>query len=659
MVKQYSSFSRRAAEARADKILNSAPIKLLLVLAMLALLGFGGYVLYLRNSLGCILIGCAFIPLVVMIWAKYELKYVPIGRSNNINDLLSNECLARLGHAPVPVEVAQWLSKTHSGAFLARRYAITPNLLSAIAERMPVDMQPVFEKAIEIREKTSSEVVSGGVLAIAMIECYEGHEQLLKKMKLEITDLYDGLLWFNYLNGLVRGMKQTRHTGGFARDLMFGYTPLLDRFAQNISRQYENTRGSNVTVSLHREQVKTMIDIFSKGGRQNAALIGPDGSGRSTLVHEFANEILNADSNISSRVKFRQIFKLDASALISSASGRGEIESLVSAILNEAMHAKNVIIWLDNAQLFFEDATGAVDISNLLLPVLEGGALRIILTLDEQRFLEISAQKGALANALNKIMVEPADEVATMKVMQDRVPLLEYQHNVTYTFWSLREAYRLSERYVHDLVMPGRAIRLLEAAASFAENGFVTDASVQSAIEKNYGVKMQFSQDENEKQKLLNLEEILHKRLVGQDLAVQAVSDALRRSAAGVRNEGRPIGTFLFLGPTGVGKTELAKAISETYFGGEGKIVRVDLNEYVSSDDVARLIEDGATNENSLTAQVLKHPFSVVLLDLIICTTSSMFWVAMRRPSIMCRRAFAFFRSNCVARVTTSIRWSM
>ncbi|MBR6961878.1 ATP-dependent Clp protease ATP-binding subunit [Candidatus Saccharibacteria bacterium] len=614
-MKQYSSFSRRAAEARADKILNSAPIKLLLVLAMLALLGFGGYMLYLRNSLGFILIGCAFIPLVVMIWAKYELKYVPIGRSNNINDLLSNECLARLGHAPVPVEVAQWLSKTHSGAFLARRYAITPNLLSAIAERMPVDMQPVFEKAIEIREKTSSEVVSGGVLAIAMIECYEGHEQLLKKMKLEITDLYDGLLWFNYLNGLVRGMKQTRHTGGFARDLMFGYTPLLDRFAQNISRQYENTRGSNVTVSLHREQVKTMIDIFSKGGRQNAALIGPDGSGRSTLVHEFANEILNADSNISSRVKFRQIFKLDASALISSASGRGEIESLVSAILNEAMHAKNAIIWLDNAQLFFEDATGAVDISNLLLPVLEGGALRIILTLDEQRFLEISAQKGALANALNKIMVEPADEVATMKVMQDRVPLLEFQHNVTYTFWSLREAYRLSERYVHDLVMPGRAIRLLEAAASFAENGFVTDASVQSAIEKNYGVKMQSSQDENEKQKLLNLEEILHKRLVGQDLAVQAVSDALRRSAAGVRNEGRPIGTFLFLGPTGVGKTELAKAISETYFGGEGKIVRVDLNEYVSSDDVARLIEDGATNENSLTAQVLKHPFSVVLLD--------------------------------------------
>jgi ATP-dependent Clp protease ATP-binding subunit ClpA len=126
---------------------------------------------------------------------------------------------------------------------------------------------------------------------------------------------------------------------------------------------------------------------------------------------------------------------------------------------------------------------------------------------------------------------------------------------------------------------------------------------------------MQASQDEAEREKLLNLESLIHQRLVGQDLAVTAVSDALRRSAAGVRNENRPIGTFLFLGPTGVGKTELAKAISEVYFKGEGEIVRIDLNEYVSADDVQRLIADGATDELSLTAQVMKHPFSVVLLD--------------------------------------------
>ena len=130
-----------------------------------------------------------------------------------------------------------------------------------------------------------------------------------------------------------------------------------------------------------------------------------------------------------------------------------------------------------------------------------------------------------------------------------------------------------------------------------------------------YGVKMQSTQNEEDKARLLNMEELIHERMVDQEGAVKAVSDALRRAAAGVRNEKRPIGTFLFLGPTGVGKTELAKALSEVYFRGEGTMIRIDLNEFVDSTDVQRLIADGSVDELSLTAQVMKHPFAVVLLD--------------------------------------------
>ncbi|MBR3322826.1 ATP-dependent Clp protease ATP-binding subunit [Candidatus Saccharibacteria bacterium] len=605
----------RSVEARADKILNSTLVKALLVISFITLIAFGGALLFFHYSIGWMVIGFAAIPFEFLIWAKYELKEIPIGRNNTINDLLSNECLARLGSHPTPQSIVTWFYKTRSGNFLAIRYSITPRMLEAITKDMPEDITPIFEKAIEIREKTESEVVSGGVLAVAIIECRPDCEQILKSMKLELSDLYDGLLWFNYLSGLVKGMRKRRHTGGFARDLMFGYTPLLQNYTVNISRQHETTRGGNVSISLHREQIQQMIDIFSKGGRQNVALIGPDGCGRSTIVNEFASEILNADNKISSQIKYRQIFKLDAAALISSASERGEMETLMNRILNEAYYAKNVILWLENAELFFEEGTGSIDISNVLLPILENGAVRVILTMDQQKFLEISSRKAALANALNKIMIEPADEEATIKVMQDRVPLLEDKFGVIYTFWSLRESYRLSERYVHDLVMPGRAISLLESAGNFPIDGYITDASVQQAIEKTVGVKMQSSTDEEDKSRLLNMEELIHKRLIGQDMAVRAVSDALRRAAAGVRNENRPIGTFLFLGPTGVGKTELAKAISEVYFGGEGTIIRIDLNEYVSADDVQRLIADGATDELSLTAQVMKHPFSVVLLD--------------------------------------------
>ena len=235
--------------------------------------------------------------------------------------------------------------------------------------------------------------------------------------------------------------------------------------------------------------------------------------------------------------------------------------------------------------------------------------------MDEQKYLEISAKNPALANSLNKIMVAPANEAETLRVMQDAVPRLEYQYKVTYTIWALKEAYRLSSRYVFDLEMPGRALHLLESAASYADHGFVLAESVGKAIEKTQGVKVQVETDTAERNRLLNMENLIHERMIDQAEAVKTVSDALRRSAAGVRNTSRPIGTFLFLGPTGVGKTELAKAVSQVYFGGENDIVRIDLNEYVSADDVSRLIAEPTVDPMSLTAQMMKNPFSVVLLD--------------------------------------------
>lgn len=134
-------------------------------------------------------------------------------------------------------------------------------------------------------------------------------------------------------------------------------------------------------------------------------------------------------------------------------------------------------------------------------------------------------------------------------------------------------------------------------------------------MKKTLDIKVGVATNDDEREKLLNLEDLIHERMINQKRAVQVVSDALRRARAGVRNQNRPIGTFLFLGPTGVGKSELAKALADIYFDGEDRITRLDMNEYVNSDDVTRLIADGADNPNSLTAQVMKQPFGVVLLD--------------------------------------------
>ena len=216
---------------------------------------------------------------------------------------------------------------------------------------------------------------------------------------------------------------------------------------------------------------------------------------------------------------------------------------------------------------------------------------------------------------MNRLQVKPANYDETLAVMQDKLLIFEHQNGVFYQFQALKEAFKLSERYIFDLEMPGRAVRLLEMAAGFADNKIVTASSVEKAIEQTMNVKIATANVNEEKETLLNLEDLLHARMVGQEKAVSAVANALRRARTGVRNQNRPIGTFLFLGPTGVGKTELSKALSEVYFNGENNIVRLDLNEFVNLDDVSRLIADGARDASSLTAQMMKKPFSVVLLD--------------------------------------------
>ncbi|MBQ6510361.1 ATP-dependent Clp protease ATP-binding subunit [Candidatus Saccharibacteria bacterium] len=615
MVAEYHYHSVRAKEARLARALTNRFVRVLIGLIGFGLIGLGAAFIIFKDPVAWVCLGCAIIPFMVLFWIKNELTRIPIGKHETINDVLSGNSLSLLGAHPTPQSLVGMFRKTKSGVFMMTRFGIREDVLASIAGQLTQDINPVFEKALAIRKETNSEQINGGILMVALIECYPEHENLLKQMKMEVSDLHQGIIWYNYLYGLVAGAKAPRRSGGIARDFSFGFIPTLQRYGKNISKEREVAAKTQILQGARQEIINKMVETFSKSGRQNIALVGPYGSGRTTIVNAFAEILLDADSNIPSNLKFRQVFALDATALIGSAKERGDLETLVVKLFNEAYAAKNIIICLDNAHLFFEDGTGSADISNVLLPILDAGKTRIILEMDQQKFLEISAKNGALANTLNKITVEPANEEETLKILQDQIPVLEYQHHVVYTYFSLLEAYKMSDRYIHDVEMPGKAKILLESAASYAENGLVTEKSVQMAIEKTEGVKVQVASNEADTSRLLNLEELIHQRMIDQVEAVKTVSDALRRAAAGVRNTNRPIGTFLFLGPTGVGKTELAKALSEVYFNGESQIVRLDLNEFVSASDVNRLIADGAEDALSLTAQVMKKPFSVVLLD--------------------------------------------
>ncbi|MBC7764161.1 ATP-dependent Clp protease ATP-binding subunit [Microbacteriaceae bacterium] len=608
-------YALRAKKARIGHRITPRIMTALWVVAVLFVMGGIGLI-YLKVPLGWVVLGLAALPYMLVMWRKHELHHLLTGKDNSATSRLSGDILGQLPKKPTPGDFAMAAGRVVSGQFMAARFGLTPNMLQSVANPDLNATAELLEMAEKIRMSTHLEHITGSIVSVALVRLFPERDSLLANMHLSDDDLEKGIIWQQHIRDLVEKHNAPRRTGGIARDWSFGYIPLLNRFGQNISEQIGRGGGLlTVDIDSHITAIDQLIDTFGNGGRQNAVLVGNAGAGKTTIIHAFAEKLLDASGSIPESLRFRQVFILDSASLIAAAPGRGELEQLIMRVLGEAYSAQNIIICLDNAQLFFEEGIGAVDLSNVLQPILDAGRLRVILSMDEQRFMQIGRRNPALTNSLNRINVPAANAEETRMVMQEQLIMTEIRRNVLYMYQALEEAYRLSERYVHDLAQPGRALKLLESAASFSESGLVTINSVQQAIEKTLDVKISVASEAGDREKLLNLEALIHKRMVNQTRAVTVVSDALRRARAGVRNQNRPIGTFLFLGPTGVGKTELSKALADVYFGGESRMIRLDLNEFVRSEDVVRLIADGADDPSSLTAQVMKQPFSVVLLD--------------------------------------------
>lgn len=607
-VSLFSYKSRRAQLSRYGRTIRPwvIPLDLLTIL----LLFFGVALLFIGIGAGWLLMGLAAIPAMITQWFRVELSDVPVVEGDKtIHGRAEAELLAHLPNNPTPKQLAYALMKVNGGIFFEVRLGVGGSFLKEVASDNQAETEVIFEEALAIAGKVDG-IVSPGVLILAMVRQLPAQETLLGHLQLSDEDLMRGIEWYHYLVNETK-LSQTRRfrSGGIGRDWSFGWIPTLRHFGTNISQS--RTRQRN---EVRTELIDQIVSGLSGSGG-TMALIGRDGVGKTEVVYELASRLINPSSDLPKDLWYQQIFMLDAARLLSVASGKGQLESLVTGLLGEAYAAKNIILCLDNADLFFEEGVGSVDLTSLLLPIVEAGRLRLILTLDEQRFLQISKRMPGLVGPMTRIVIQPTDEAATLKVLEDHLPVIENRRKVTYMYQALKESYRLSQRYIYDVSMPGQAITLLDQAAEYADGKLVTSRSVSRAIENMTGVKAGLAEGVDERDMLLNLEALIHRRMIGQERAVSVVADALRRARAGVRNVSRPVGTFLFLGPTGVGKTELAKSLAATYFGGEQNIIRLDMNEFVSPDDVRRLIADGADDPGSLTAQVMKQPFSVVLLD--------------------------------------------
>lgn len=570
-----------------------------------------------HNTLGYIFLGLVGLLAAPLLWFYGELDHLAVAASAQpgVHDVLERNVMARITDHTTPQELVMMVSKLPGGYFFGSRFALGQDFLQQITGQH-VSLDTIWQQALSLMQHLNLQQIDSALLVAAIVMSLPDADMLLATLELDSDDLITGVLWYEHIHDTIRVHTERKNYGGIGRDLSFGWAPLLNRVGYNITRGIESGAFVNRSVPAHNEVIDQALHVLAQPGRRNVALVGEVGVGKTTIAHSLAGQLIDAKLVSPDNLRFNQVISLDAGHLISIAKGRGELEGLLSRLVGEAIMAKNIILFLDEAQLFLQDGTGSVDLSNLLLPVLEGGALKLIISLTDQNWLRLGQANPGLAQLLNRVIVKPLDEPGTMQVVEDSVLLLEAKNNVVYMRQAMQEAYKLANRFIHEQAMPGKAIRLLEAAAGFAEQKhFITARSVQQAVEKSFDVRVQTADTAEERDTLLNLEDKIHERMINQTHAVKLVSDALRRARAGVRNEGKPIGTFLFLGPTGVGKTELSKALAAVYFGGEEKMVRVDLNEFSRPEDTNRLLAIGATDPYSLCAQIAKQPFSVVLLD--------------------------------------------
>ena len=457
-------------------------------------------------------------------------------------------------------------------------------------------------------------------------------------------------------------------------------TPILDNFSRDLIKMAEE--GKIDPVVGRDKEVKRIAQILSRKKKNNAVIVGEAGVGKSALVEKLALMIHKGDCP--SNLLDKRIMSLDLTSLVAGTKYRGQFEERIKAIINELQEAPNVIIFIDELHTMVGagNASGAMDAANILKPALARGELQCIGATTFDEFKKHIEKDAALVRRFQKIVLQEPTEEETLEILKNLTSSYQDFHKVSYEDGVLETIVKLSGRYITDRQFPDKAIDVLDELGSEKrvsskipevieklkkEIDIIKEKKVQVVKSQNYeqaaklrdeerkvttkldDEKLKWSDkqkdnkipvslddvydiisdmtgvpitklDTKETKKLLELENILSSKVIGQDEAVKTISKAIRRNRVGIKEVNKPIGSFIFIGSTGVGKTYLAKSIAETLFGDPDKIIRVDMSEYMEKHNVSKLIGSppgyvGYDEGGQLTEKIKNNPFSVVLFD--------------------------------------------
>lgn len=375
-------------------------------------------------------------------------------------------------------------------------------------------------------------------------------------------------------------------------------------------------------------EIARVIEILGRRKKNNPMLIGEPGVGKSAIVEGIALRI--AGGSISPALAKKRLISLDIALVVAGTKYRGDFEKRLKSIIKEASSNPDIILFIDEFHTIVGagGAQGSLDAANILKPALARGELQCIGATTMDEFAKIVEKDGALDRRFQKIVVEPTDIQQSITILENLKPNYEAFHKVTYSDEAIEACVRLTDRYITDKSLPDKAIDALDEAGSMIRlnltkdkrTGNIVDAEdIATVVSKMTGIPVN-KVAESEGNRIMKMKGRLQSRIIGQDDAIEKVVRAIQRNRAGLKDPNRPIGTFLFFGPTGVGKTRLAKCLAEYLFDSQENMVRIDMSEYMEKFTVSRLVGAppgyvGYEEGGQLSERVRRKPYCVVLLD--------------------------------------------
>lgn len=403
---------------------------------------------------------------------------------------------------------------------------------------------------------------------------------------------------------------------GIGKTWSYGETYLLEKYGHDMTADPVYAFAVQ-NIRVEDDEVEALEAILARARQSNALLIGEEGSGKRERVAQLYFKI--REGHVLPQLEGKRIFFMDIEAMLSAKREKAQFEEEVHRVFSQAVHAGNCIIYLEHMSSALASATTiGVDLVDILSPFFESDAIQIIASTDQDSFHKYLARDARLMQYFESVTMKGADFSGVIDVLEQRAERVEKSSHISFTYPALGAIARLADRYFPDGVMPDKALDLLEELVPTAQShGMqaigVTD--VEHMVSQKTGVPMGTPTKE-ERDKFLQLEEFLHKRVIGQEEAVSAVSKALRRARAGVGSADKPMGSFLFLGPTGVGKTETAKALAEALFNDAEAMIRLDMSEYQGVEAVGRMIGSAETGDPGRLPVLLRETqYGVLLLD--------------------------------------------